>query len=160
MRLCWRTRKTSQTFRQKRSTWRIQSVQVRFRWHCTGRRLMRRSHPLKESRSLTPEDDRCVGGIAPVAARREVPGKSSVRGKDKTSCQSKHPQSRKTAEPQRLPTAKIDFAHPLGEHTNVYQFASEAMPHRVKCSTAASMPGTFAVPAPHVLQKYCELIRR
>jgi hypothetical protein len=75
---------------------------------------MRCSHPLKESRSLMPEDDGWVGGIAPVAARREVPGKSSVRGKDKTSCHHKHPQARKTAKPQRFPTTKIDFAHQFG----------------------------------------------
>src|SRR5258708_25704219 len=128
MRLCWRIQKTSQTFRQKRPTWRMHSAQVRFRWHCSGPRLMRCSHPLKESPSLTPEDDGCVGVIAPVVARREVPGKSSVRGKDKTSCHSKHPKPPKTAEPQRLPTAKIDFAHQLAGTTNVYQYATAGHP--------------------------------
>jgi hypothetical protein len=66
---------------------------------------------------LTPKDDGCPGGSAPVVARREVPGKSGVRGKDKTSCQSKNPQLRKTAERQRLPTAKIDFASSVGVNT-------------------------------------------
>ena len=54
-----------------------------------------------------PEDDECMGGIAPLVARREAPGKSSARGKDKTNCQSKNPLPRKTAKLQRLPTAKI-----------------------------------------------------
>src|ERR1700751_5609344 len=115
MRLCWQTRKTSQTFRQKRSTWRMHSAQVRFRWRCIGRRSMRCSHPLKESRLLTPKDDGRPGGIAPVVARREVPGMSDVRGKDKTSCHHKHRQPRKTTEIQRLPIAKIDCAHLLVE---------------------------------------------
>jgi hypothetical protein len=40
----------------------------------------------------------------------------------------------------------------------MYQYAREAIPHRVKCSTLRThtpLPGTSAVPAPHVLQKYC-----
>src|ERR1700747_2839196 len=121
MRLSWRTQKTTQTFRQKRPTWRMHSAQVRFRWRCIGRRLMRCSHPLKESRSLTPKDDGCPGGIAPVVARREAPGKSEFRAQDKTRCQTTNPQPRKTANPQRLPTAKIDFAPSVGSATNVYQ---------------------------------------
>ena len=155
MRLCWRTQKTSQTFRQKRPPWRMHSVQVRFRWHCTGPRLMRCSHPLKESRSLTPEDDGCLGGIAPVVARRGVPGKSSVRGKDKTSCHSKHPQARKTAKPRRFPTTKLRFAICWGEppmctHMLARPFLTEGSIQRLRKHTP--MAGTSAVPAPHVLQ--------
>jgi hypothetical protein len=42
-----------------------------------------------------------------------------------------------TPDTQRLPTAKIDFAPSVGVSHLVYQSASEAIPHRVKCSTAA-----------------------
>jgi len=163
MRLCWRTQKTSQTFRQKRPTWRMHSAQVRFRWHCIGRRLMRCSHPLKESRSLTPKDDGCPGGIAPVVVRREVPGKSDVRGKDKTSCQSKNPQPRKTAKPQRLPTAKIDFAPSVGVSHQCLPICERghSSPSEVfnGCGRIQGL-GTSAVPAPYVLQKYCGAFRR
>ena len=76
---------------------------------------MRCSHPFKESRSLTPKDDGRPGGIAPVVARSEAPGKRNVGGKDKIRCHCKHPQPRRTAEIQRLPTVKIDCAHPLVE---------------------------------------------
>jgi hypothetical protein len=110
MRLCWRTRKTSQIFRQKRPTWPMRSVLVRFRWDCIGRRLMRCSHLNKESLFMTSEDDGCVGGIGAVAAKRGARGNSSVGGKDKTSRHGKHRQLHRMAKRQRLPPARIRFA--------------------------------------------------
>ena len=108
MRLSWRTRKTSRTSRQKRSTWQMRSAQVRFRRHYIGRRLTSCSLLYKELRFMTREDDGCVAGIG--VAHREVPGSSGVRRKDKTSRHSKRPKRPRRARPQQLPLANLDSA--------------------------------------------------